>query len=119
MAENGTRHTAESIGTTPSQSEDVWEDFPWTKFSGYTKSQRPGQTSCWIWQHGFDIELSVNANKRRWVCRICVKQKKQPPHSTVALGTQNAENHLFFEHNLWDPSGKRKPPGKVKDKAPS
>ena len=43
MAENDTQHTVESIGTTPSQSEDVWEDFPWTKFSGYTKAQRPRQ----------------------------------------------------------------------------
>jgi hypothetical protein len=36
MAENDTQHTVESIGATPSQSEDIWEDFPWTKFSGYT-----------------------------------------------------------------------------------
>ena len=119
MAENDTQYAVESIGATPSQSEDAWEGFPWTKFRGYTKSQRAGQTSCWIWQHGFDIELGANTNKRRWVCRIRVKQKKHPPHSTVAGGTQNAENHLFFEHNLWVPSGKRKPPAKVKEKAPS
>ena len=45
MAENGTQHTVESIGTTPSQSEDVWEDFPWTKFSGYTKGAAPSPSA--------------------------------------------------------------------------
>src|SRR5437667_5345364 len=118
MDEGDTQRTTESNESTP-RSEDVWEGFPWREFGGYTKSQRAGQTSCWIWEHGFDIELSANINRRRWVCRICVKQKKHPPHSTLAGGTQNAENHLFFEHKLWDPSGKRKPPANVKQKTPS
>jgi hypothetical protein len=72
-----------------------------------------------MWSHGFDIQHSDDDSKRRWVCRPCIDKKRRRPHNTVATGTQNAENHLFFEHNIWDQTGKRRAPVKVKEKTPS
>ena len=83
------------------------------------RSTRVANTTSWIWTYGFDIQYSDDDSKRRWVCRLCVEKKKHPPHNTVATGTQNAENHLFFEHDIWDPTGKRKAPVIVKEKTPS
>lgn len=109
----------ETTSTSSEELQDPWKAFPWSDFRGYTKSQRAAATTSWIWDNGFDIELSADDSKRRWVCKVCVKLKKHPPHSTAATGTQNAEHHLFFEHRLWDPSGKRKPLAKVKDEKTS
>lgn len=96
-----------------------WDLFPWKSFAGYTRSQRCASTSSWIWQFGYDIEKSNDDTKRRWVCKVCVNSNKPNPHSTASNGTQNAEIHLWNDHNVWDPSGKRKPPSKAKEKTPS
>ncbi|KAG7410921.1 hypothetical protein Forpe1208_v009678 [Fusarium oxysporum f. sp. rapae] len=66
-----------------------WDLFPWKDFPGYMQSQRCASTSSWIWQFGYDIEKSDDDTKRRWVCKVC------------------------------DPSGRRKPPSKAKEKTPS
>jgi hypothetical protein len=89
----------ETTSTSSEELQDPWKAFPWSDFRGYTKSQRAAATTSWIWDNGFDIELSADDSKRRWVCKVCVKLKKHPPHSTAATGTQNAEHHLFFEPN--------------------
>jgi len=99
--------------------EDNWDEFPWNHFPGYTKSQRVNKTVSWIWEYGYDIQSVGDDNNRRWVCRFCVKKRKSPPHNTSSTGTQNAEKHLFREHETWDPTGKREPPVKVKEKTPS
>lgn len=98
---------------------DNWDEFPWNHFPGYTKSQRVNKTVSWIWEYGYDIQSIGDDNNRRWVCRFCVKKRKSPPHNTSSTGTQNAEKHLFREHETWDPTGKREPPVKVKEKTPS
>ncbi|OBS17536.1 hypothetical protein FPOA_26348 [Fusarium poae] len=77
-----------------------WDLFPWKDFPGYTQSQRCASTSSWIWQFGYDIEKSDDDTKRRWVCK-------------------NAEIHLWNDHKVCDPSGRRKPPSKAKEKTPS
>ncbi|CVL06815.1 uncharacterized protein FMAN_11911 [Fusarium mangiferae] len=41
------------------------------------------------------------------------------PHSTASSGTQNAEIHLWSDHKVCDPTGRRRPPGKAKEKTPS
>ncbi|EXL65132.1 hypothetical protein FOPG_18632 [Fusarium oxysporum f. sp. conglutinans race 2 54008] len=77
-----------------------WDLFPWKDFPGYTQSQRCACTSSWIWQFGHDIE-------------------KPNPHSAASSGTQNAEIHLWNDQKVCDPSGRRKPPSKAKEKTPS
>ncbi|RYC78720.1 hypothetical protein BFJ63_vAg18407, partial [Fusarium oxysporum f. sp. narcissi] len=125
-----------------------WALFPWKDFPGYTQSQRCASTSSWIWQFGYDIEKSDDDTKRRWVCKVCVDSRKPSPHSAASSGTQNAEIHLCVEvkgltvfihilvtsrsdrlshtvstlwndHKVCDPSGRRKPPSKAKEKTPS
>ncbi|RKK72797.1 hypothetical protein BFJ71_g17471, partial [Fusarium oxysporum] len=96
-----------------------WDLFPWKDFPGYTQSQRCASTSSWIWQFGYDIEKSDDDTKRRWVCKVCVDSRRPNPHSAASSGTQNAEIHLWNDHKVCDPSGRRKPPSKAKEKTPS
>jgi hypothetical protein len=96
-----------------------WDLFPWKDFPGYTQSQRCASTSSWIWQFGYDIEKSDDDTKRRWVCKVCVDSRRPNPHSAASSGTQNAEIHLWNHHKVCDPSGRRKPPSKAKEKTPS
>ncbi|KAG7418723.1 hypothetical protein Forpi1262_v016416 [Fusarium oxysporum f. sp. raphani] len=96
-----------------------WDLFPWKDFPGYTQSQRCASTSSWIWQFGYDIEKSDDDTKRRWVCKVCVNSRRPNPHSAASSGTQNAEIHLWNDHKVCDPSGRRKPPSKAKEKTPS
>ncbi|KAG7409390.1 hypothetical protein Forpe1208_v010865 [Fusarium oxysporum f. sp. rapae] len=57
-------------------------------FRGWTLSERDGQTRQWVYQFGYDIQ-NIATKERRW-------------------GLQNAESHLFKDHNgIVDPSGKR------------
>ncbi|EXK25874.1 hypothetical protein FOMG_17526 [Fusarium oxysporum f. sp. melonis 26406] len=88
-------------------------------FPGYTQSQRYASTSSWIWQFGYDIEKSDDDRKRRWVCKVSVNSRRPNPHSAASSGTQNAEIHLWNDHKVCDPSGRRKPPSKAKEKTPS
>jgi hypothetical protein len=105
----------------PDQEEKTisWDRFPWKTFPGYTRSQRCTSTSSWIWQFGYDAEKSDDDSKRRWVCKVCVDNRKPTPHSTASSGTQNAEIHLWNDHMIRDPSGKRRPPSKAKEKTSS
>ncbi|KAK7570905.1 hypothetical protein V3481_018998 [Fusarium oxysporum f. sp. vasinfectum] len=96
-----------------------WDLFPWKDFPGYTQSQRCASTSSWIWQFGYDIEKSDDDTKRRWVCKVCVDSRRPNPHSAASSGTQNAGIHLWNDHKVCDPSGRRKPPSKAKEKTPS
>jgi hypothetical protein len=101
---------------------DEWKIFPWSRFPGYTISERAGRQTSWVWEHGFDIQPSDSPTKRKWVCRPCLKKPKPRTSEFSAVGTQNIENHLFKEHSLVDSSGKRKPPAPpkgIKEKTPS
>ncbi|KAG7419838.1 hypothetical protein Forpe1208_v003644 [Fusarium oxysporum f. sp. rapae] len=101
------------------EDKNSWDLFPWKDFPGYTQSQRCASTSSWIWQFGYDIEKSDDDTKRRWVCKVCVDSRRPNSHSAASSGTQNAEIHLWNDHKVCDPSGRRKPPSKAKEKTPS
>ncbi|RKK79354.1 hypothetical protein BFJ68_g17816, partial [Fusarium oxysporum] len=64
-------------------------------------------TKSWVWEYGFDIEKD---SERRWVCRLCIERNRPKPGNVVAIGTQNAERHLWDHHKIQDPSGKRSAP---------
>lgn len=83
------------------------EDRLFRHFRGYTWSQRSRNTKSWVWEYGFDIEKDL---ERRWVCRLCIQRNKPKPGNVIAMGTQNAERHLWEQHKVQDPSGKRSAP---------
>ncbi len=78
---------------------DDWKIFPWNKFSGFTISERAGQTS-WIWQHGFDIQARDSPSTRKWVCRPCLQKLKPKISDFSAVGKQNIEKHLFRDKDV-------------------
>ncbi|OAQ59097.1 hypothetical protein VFPBJ_11627 [Purpureocillium lilacinum] len=90
---------------------DQWDAFPWSRFPGFTVSERAGRQTSWVWQRGFDIQARDSPTKRKWVCRPCLQRPKPRARDFSALGTQNIEKHLYKEHRLVDESGKRKPVG--------
>jgi hypothetical protein len=87
------------------------EDRLFRHFRGYTWSQRSRNTKSWVWEYGFDIEKD---SERRWVCRLCIERNRPKPGNVVAIGTQNAERHLWDHHKIQDPSGKRSAPASRK-----
>jgi hypothetical protein len=64
-----------------------------------------------VWEYGFDIEKD---SERRWVCRLCIERNRLKPGNVVAIGTQNAERHLWDRHKIQDPFGKRSAPASRK-----
>lgn len=94
--------TPTSPGTTSKNQQD--EDTLFHHFRGWTYSERARGTTSWIWEQGFDIQ---RGNERKWVCRTCIRKRAPKPKSVAAAGTQNAENHLWEDHRISDPSGKR------------
>ncbi|KFA53236.1 hypothetical protein S40293_10087, partial [Stachybotrys chartarum IBT 40293] len=87
------------------------EDGLFRHFRGYTWSQRSRNTKSWVWEYGFDIEKD---SERRWVCRLCIERNRLKPGNVIAIGTQNAERHLWDHHKIQDPSGKRSAPASRK-----
>ncbi|KAJ3453329.1 hypothetical protein MRS44_017576 [Fusarium solani] len=87
------------------------EDRLFRHFRGYTWSQRSRNTKSWVWEYGFDIEKD---SERRWVCRLCIKRNRPKPGNVIAIGTQNAERHLWDHHKIQDPSRKRSAPASRK-----
>jgi hypothetical protein len=87
-----------------------WEIFPWTKFPGFSISAHAGRHTSWVWQHGFGIQACDSSTKRKWVCGPCLRRHRPKTSNFSAVGTQNIEKHLFWEHGLVDESGKRKLP---------
>ncbi|OAQ59294.1 hypothetical protein VFPFJ_11592 [Purpureocillium lilacinum] len=73
-------------------------------FRGWTVSERDGQTRQWVYRFGYDIQ-NVATKERRWVCFLCVKRKDPKPKNYNHKGLQNAESHLFKDHDgMVDPS---------------
>ncbi|GKU09264.1 transposase [Fusarium langsethiae] len=87
------------------------EDRLFRHFRGYTWSQRSRNIKSWVWEYGFDIEKD---SERRWVCRLCIERNRPKRGNVVAIGTQNAERHLWDHHKIQDPSGKRSAPASRK-----
>ncbi|KAJ3542075.1 hypothetical protein NM208_g2341 [Fusarium decemcellulare] len=76
-------------------------------FRGWTLSERDGQTRQWVYRFGYNIQ-NIATKERRWVCCLCIIRKDPRPKNYNYKGLQNAESHLFKDHNgTVDPSGKR------------
>ena len=87
-------------------------------FKGWTFSERDGQVRQWVYQFGYDIQ-NTQQKERRWVCCLCIKQKNPRPKSYAVKGLQNAEVHLYEDHNgIVDPRGKKQRPAKAAEKPP-
>jgi hypothetical protein len=85
-------------------------------FKGWTFSERDGQVRQWVYQFGYDIQ-NTQKKERRWVCCLCIKQKNPRPKSYAVKGLQNAEVHLYEDHNgIVDPTGKKQRPEKSVEK---
>ncbi|KAF4314536.1 HAT domain-containing protein [Botryosphaeria dothidea] len=69
-----------------------WENFPWERFPGYTINELIKRTG-WTWTHGYDIFHAIT-ERRRWVCRHCVQQKRRPLVDFTDNGTENHARHL-------------------------
>ncbi|KAG7405007.1 hypothetical protein Forpe1208_v015507 [Fusarium oxysporum f. sp. rapae] len=79
--------------------------------------ERDGQVRQWVYQFGYDIQ-HAQKGEPRWVCCLCIKQKRPRPKSYAIKGLQNAEGHLYTDHNgIIDPTGKRQKPAKASEKA--
>ncbi|EXL90097.1 hypothetical protein FOIG_16633 [Fusarium odoratissimum NRRL 54006] len=86
-------------------------------YKGWTLTERDGQVRQWVYQFGYDIQ-HAQKGERRWVCCLCIKQKRPRPKSYAIKGLQNAEGHLYTDHNgIMDPTGKRQKPAKASEKA--
>jgi hypothetical protein len=81
------------------------EDRHFSQFTGWVWSQRTREVTSWIWNEGYDIQHN---DDYRWACKRCVKLNRQPPTSFLATGLQNAREHLWREHNIDAPNGKKK-----------
>ena len=86
-------------------------------YKGWTFSERDGQVRQWVYQFGYDIQ-KTQKKERRWVCCLCIKQKNPRPKSYTVKGLQNAEIHLYEDHDgIVDPTGKKQRPEKSAEKA--
>ena len=86
-------------------------------YQGWTFSERDGQVRQWVYQFGYDIQ-ETQKKERRWVCCLCIKQKNLKPKSYTVKGLQNAEIHLYEDHNgIVDSTGKKQRPVKAAEKA--
>jgi hypothetical protein len=56
---------------------DEWKIFPWSRFPGYTISERAGRQTSWVWEYGFDIQPSDSPTKRKWVSVASGKQSQR------------------------------------------
>ncbi|KAG7403200.1 hypothetical protein Forpe1208_v016579 [Fusarium oxysporum f. sp. rapae] len=110
-----TLHPTKSTTPVPERTEDNQRLFQ--LYKGWTLTERDSQVRQWVYQFGYDIQ-HADKGERRWVCCLCIKQKRPRPKSYAIKGLQNAEGHLYTDHNgIMDPTGKRQKPAKASEKA--
>ncbi|RKK07622.1 hypothetical protein BFJ65_g17827 [Fusarium oxysporum f. sp. cepae] len=111
-----TLHPTKSTTPVPERTEEDNQRL-FQLYKGWTLTERDGQVRQWVYQFGYDIQ-HADKGERRWVCCLCIKQKRPRPKSYAIKGLQNAEGHLYTDHNgIMDPTGKRQKPTKASEKA--
>ncbi|KAF6527938.1 hypothetical protein HZS61_008243 [Fusarium oxysporum f. sp. conglutinans] len=111
-----TLHPTKSTTPVPERTEEDNQRL-FQLYKGWTLTERDGQVRQWVYQFGYDIQ-HAQKGERRWVCCLCIKQKRPRPKSYAIKGLQNAEGHLYTDHNgIMDPTGKRQKPAKASEKA--
>jgi hypothetical protein len=114
--EMATFHPTKSTTPVPERTEEDNQRL-FQLYKGWTLTERDGQVRQWVYQFGYDIQ-HAQKGERRWVCCLCIKQKRPRPKSYAIKGLQNAEGHLYTDHNgIMDPTGKRQKPAKASEKA--
>jgi hypothetical protein len=113
-----TELTAQKLATAVPERTEEDERRLFRLYKGWTFSERDGQVRQWVYQFGYDIQ-ETQKKERRWVCCLCIKHKNPRPKSYAIKGLQNAEIHLYEDHNgIVDPTGKKQRPAKAAEKAP-
>jgi hypothetical protein len=116
QTEMATLHPTKSTTPVPERTEEDNQRL-FQLYKGWTLTERDGQVRQWVYQFGYDIQ-HAQKGERRWVCCLCIKQKRPRPKSYAIKGLQNAEGHLYTDHNgIMDPTGKRQKPAKASEKA--
>ncbi|OBS17475.1 hypothetical protein FPOA_12107 [Fusarium poae] len=111
-----TLHPTKSTTPVPERTEEDNQRL-FQLYKGWTLTERDGQVRQWVYQFGYDIQ-HAQKGERRWVCCLCIKQKRPRPKSYAIKGLQNTEGHLYTDHNgIIDPTGKRQKPAKASEKA--
>lgn len=111
-----TLHPTKSTTPVPERTEEDNQRL-FQLYRGWNLTERDGQVRQWVYQFGYDIQ-HAQKGERRWVCCLCIKQKRLRPKSYAIKGLQNAEGHLYTDHNgIMDPTGKRQKPAKASEKA--
>ncbi|KAK8120373.1 restless-like transposase [Apiospora kogelbergensis] len=80
------------------------------RFQGWTFAERVREVTSWIWDFGFDIQRIVNRDttERRWICKLCIIQRRPSIKPITDSGLQNATGHLYTHHRILAPDGKTK-----------
>ena len=80
------------------------------RFRGWTFAERVREVTSWIWDFGFDIQRIVNRDttERRWICKLCIIQRRPNIKPITDSGLQNAAGHLYTHHRILAPDGKTK-----------
>ncbi|KAK7928779.1 restless-like transposase [Apiospora marii] len=80
------------------------------RFRGWTFAERVREVTSWIWDFGFDIQRIVNRDttERRWICKLCIIQRRPSIKPITDSGLQNAAGHLYTHHRILAPDGKTK-----------
>jgi hypothetical protein len=96
----------------PNVSPESVEDHIFSQFPGWTWSQRVRETNSWIWNEGYDIQRNI---AYRWVCKRCVKLAQPKITHFLAIGLQNAREHLWRRHGVGAPNGQKKRAAQLND----
>ncbi|OWT42456.1 PIF1-like helicase domain-containing protein [Pochonia chlamydosporia 170] len=84
---------------------DKYDTRLWGHFPGWVWSERSKDNYSWAWEYGYDIQ---HDDERRWVCKPCIQKNDPRPKNFVAIGLQNALNHLYKDHGISAPDNKTK-----------
>ena len=86
-----TLHPTKSTTPVPERTEEDNQRL-FQLYKGWTLTERDGQVRQWVYQFGYDIQ-HAQKGERRWVCCLCIKQKRPRPKSYAIKG-------FFFESSL-------------------
>jgi hypothetical protein len=97
--------TPPSIPSPSSLAPDKYEARAWRHFPGWVWSERSKDNYSWAWEYGYDMQRN---DECRWVCKECIRKNDPKPRSFIAVGLQNALNHLCKDHQVTAPDNKTK-----------
>lgn len=86
------------------------EEYLFSRFPGWTYSERTGLATHWIWKEGYDLTnhtvhqpIPGKVKTTAWICKRCVLQRASHLNPYVSKGTGGIMNHLFKQHSVRAP----------------